>query len=112
MELLTGVAFLGCWLQFGDPNHRCPPALALVYAIFLAGLICATFIDFEHFIIPDEITLGGIVAGFAFSFLLPQLHDAASIGFGFGAACSAWPSARASFMPFCGWGNCCSAGKK
>ena len=33
------------------------------------------FIDFEHFIIPDEITVGGIVAGFICSFLLPSLHD-------------------------------------
>jgi leader peptidase (prepilin peptidase) / N-methyltransferase len=75
VELLTGVAFLGCWLQFGDPRHPVPTlALALVYAVFLAGLICATFIDFEHFIIPDEITLGGIVVGFAASFLLPALH--------------------------------------
>jgi leader peptidase (prepilin peptidase)/N-methyltransferase len=83
VELLTGVAFLGCWLQSGDPNHTLPTLpLALVQAIFLAGLICATFIDFEHFIIPDEITLGGIVAGIAFSLLLPQLHDAASISFG------------------------------
>jgi prepilin signal peptidase PulO-like enzyme (type II secretory pathway) len=79
VELLTGVAFLSCWLKFGDVNHPLPTlALALVYAIFLAGLICATFIDFEHFIIPDEITLGGIVVGFAISFLLPSLHDAAS----------------------------------
>ncbi len=77
VELLTGVAFLSCWLKFGDVNHPLPTlALALVYAIFLAGLICATFIDFEHFIIPDEITLGGIVVGFAASFLLPSLHDA------------------------------------
>jgi leader peptidase (prepilin peptidase)/N-methyltransferase len=76
VELLTGVAFLSCWLKFGDSNHPLPTlALALAYAIFLAGLICATFIDFEHFIIPDEITLGGIVVGFAASFLLPSLHD-------------------------------------
>jgi leader peptidase (prepilin peptidase) / N-methyltransferase len=76
VELLTGVAFSSCWLKFGDVNHPLPSlALALVYAIFLAGLICATFIDFEHFIIPDEITLGGIVVGFAVSFLLPSLHD-------------------------------------
>jgi len=83
VELLTGVAFLGCWLAFGNPVHalRSMP-LALVYAVFLAGLIVATFIDFEHFIIPDEITLGGIVAGFAASFFLPQLQDTNSIGTG------------------------------
>jgi leader peptidase (prepilin peptidase) / N-methyltransferase len=80
VELLTGVAFLGCWLAYGDLHHPLPSlALALVYAIFLAGLICATFIDFEHFIIPDEITLGGIVVGFALSLLLPSLHDANSL---------------------------------
>src|SRR5271167_528215 len=68
VEFLTGIAFLSCWLKFGDSHHPLPSlALALVYAVFLAGLICATFIDFEHFIIPDEITLGGIVVGFAVS---------------------------------------------
>jgi leader peptidase (prepilin peptidase)/N-methyltransferase len=70
VELLTGVAFLGCWLAFGEKS----PALALVYSIFIAGMIAATFIDFEHFIIPDEITWGGMVAGFAASFFLPSLH--------------------------------------
>jgi leader peptidase (prepilin peptidase) / N-methyltransferase len=80
VELLTGVAFLACWLEFGNPHHPLPTlALALVYAIFLAGLICATFIDFEHFIIPDEITLGGMVLGFALSLLLPSLHDTNSL---------------------------------
>src|SRR5271154_401426 len=78
VELLTGAAFLSCWLVFGGKS----PALALVYAIFIAGLICATFIDFEHFIIPDEITLGGMVVGFAASFFLPSLHDANSFGAG------------------------------
>jgi leader peptidase (prepilin peptidase)/N-methyltransferase len=42
----------------------------------------ATFIDFEHLIIPDEITLGGAVAGFVISFLLPSLHHVASNGQG------------------------------
>src|SRR5476649_218075 len=78
VELLTGLAFLSCWLLFGNLS----PGLAIVYAIFLAGLICATFIDFEHFIIPDEITFGGMIAGFAASFFLPQLHDAVSPGVG------------------------------
>jgi leader peptidase (prepilin peptidase)/N-methyltransferase len=74
VELLTGIEFLSCWLVFGEKS----PALAIIYAIFIAGLIAATFIDFEHFIIPDEITLGGIVVGFAASFFLPLLHNANS----------------------------------
>jgi leader peptidase (prepilin peptidase)/N-methyltransferase len=76
VELLTGLAFLACWLAFGHLS----PGLALVYCLFLAGLIVATFIDFEHFIIPDEITLGGVVVGFGLSFFLPQLHDVHSPG--------------------------------
>jgi leader peptidase (prepilin peptidase)/N-methyltransferase len=66
---LIGVAFLSCGIAFGRS-----PAVALVYGILLAGLIVATFIDFKHFIIPDEITIGGIFVGFLCSFLLPQLH--------------------------------------
>ena len=77
VELLTGVAFLGCWLAFGAAGHPLPSLpLALVYAVFLAGLIVATFIDFEHLIIPDEITLGGMVVGLVLSFFLPALHGA------------------------------------
>src|SRR5512135_2943896 len=57
VELLTGFVFLACWLFFGARH----PALALVYAILLSGFIVATFIDLEHFIIPDEITIGGMV---------------------------------------------------
>jgi leader peptidase (prepilin peptidase)/N-methyltransferase len=76
VELLTGIAFLGTWCKFGDVANPLPTIpLALVYVLFLAGLIAATFIDFEHFIIPDEITLGGIVVGLLLSFLLPQMHD-------------------------------------
>jgi leader peptidase (prepilin peptidase)/N-methyltransferase len=75
VELLTGVAFLGCWLAFGGTSV----ALALVYCLVLAGMIAATFIDFEHFIIPDEITLGGVAAGFVLSMLLPEIHGEAKV---------------------------------
>jgi leader peptidase (prepilin peptidase)/N-methyltransferase len=83
VELLTGVVFLGCWLAFGDASHPFQSLpVAFVYAIFLAGLIAATFIDFEHFIIPDEITLGGMAVGFAASFFLPALQGATTLGVG------------------------------
>jgi leader peptidase (prepilin peptidase)/N-methyltransferase len=78
VELLTAVTFLACWLHFG----RTSAVLALIYAFFLAGLIVATFIDFEHFIIPDEITIGGAVVGFICSFLFPSLHDQDGISAG------------------------------
>jgi leader peptidase (prepilin peptidase) / N-methyltransferase len=75
VELLAGVVFLACWIRFGEYS----PWVALVDAIFIAGLIAATFIDFEYFIIPDEITIGGMVAGFLASFLLPPLHGETSL---------------------------------
>src|SRR3974390_979048 len=75
VELLTGILFLGCWLSFAHSSI----ALALIYSFFLAGLIVATFIDFEHYIIPDEITIGGMVVGFICSFLVPSLHGVTSL---------------------------------
>ena len=72
VEFLTGLTFLACWLKFGDQSAL----LALAYCLLLAGFIVATFIDLEHFIIPDEVTIGGIVVGFICSFIVPQLHEA------------------------------------
>ena len=58
VELLTGADVSGLLAGVRRPSHPVHSMpLALVYAVFLAGLIAATFIDFEHFIIPDEITL-------------------------------------------------------
>ncbi|HWI56449.1 MAG TPA: prepilin peptidase [Bacillota bacterium] len=78
VELLTGVLFLSSWLVLGPRSA----VLALIYAFFLAGLVVATFIDFEHFIIPDEITIGGTVAGFLCSFFVPALHGQDSVSGG------------------------------
>lgn len=80
VELLTALCFLGCWLTFGQRSA----ALALVYCLVLAGLIVATFIDYEHFIIPDKITLGGIGAGVLCSFLVPALHGETSVAWALG----------------------------
>jgi leader peptidase (prepilin peptidase)/N-methyltransferase len=70
VELLTGTAFLGCWLAFGHQSTL----LALIYCVLLSGFIAATFIDFEHFIIPDEITIGGMFVGLICSVAAPALH--------------------------------------
>jgi len=66
VELLTAGLFLSLWLNFGFP-------LGLLYFSFAALLVAATFIDFEHFIIPDEITLGGALLGIVLSTTVPEL---------------------------------------
>jgi len=71
VEFLTGLLFAACWLKYGA--HW--PWVALVYCVFVAGLVAAAFIDFEHYIIPDEITIGGIGAGIVCSFFIPELHS-------------------------------------
>ena len=40
------------------------PAAAAVRAVFLLAMVAVTLIDYEHRIIPDEISLGGIPLGF------------------------------------------------
>lgn len=75
VELLTGILFLATWWRVTTTSAG--PADWLMFlplAIFVSLLIVATFIDFEHFIIPDEITKGGTVAGVICSLLVPQLH--------------------------------------
>ncbi|MFH1776709.1 MAG: prepilin peptidase [Candidatus Omnitrophota bacterium] len=69
VELLTALTYLAVYFKFG---------LSIEYLIFIAlisALIAATFIDFSHQIIPDEITLGGIVIGLLISFFYPPLHS-------------------------------------
>jgi len=68
VELLTAILFAVIWEKF----H---PSQAAVYTLFVSGLIVATFIDFEHYIIPNEITLGGIVAGILCSAFVPSLQN-------------------------------------
>jgi len=70
VEVLTGLLFVAAWLRHGETA----PWAAGAACVLLAGFVAATFIDFEHFIIPDEITLGGIGAGLLLSLAAPELH--------------------------------------
>ena len=70
VELLTAVLFLGLWLKCCSTGIW---VLALPYWILAGLLIVATFIDFDYFIIPDEITLGGTVAGIIMGFAVPVM---------------------------------------
>lgn len=66
VELLTGLLSLALFIKFGATLQY------LVLFIFVAALLVVTFIDFDHQIIPDEISLPGIAIGFLCSFFLPE----------------------------------------
>src|SRR5436305_5664839 len=68
VELMTALLFLIIWRNY-------PWQTAVAYWVFIALVIAATFIDFEHFIIPDELTIGGTIAGLIASTAVPQLMD-------------------------------------
>jgi leader peptidase (prepilin peptidase)/N-methyltransferase len=71
VELLTALLFLAVWEVF-------PWKIAIAYWVFVSILLIATFVDLEHFIIPDQITIGGTIAGIVASFLVPELMNADS----------------------------------
>lgn len=67
VELINGALALALFLKFG-PSF----AFALLF-LLCSALVVVTFIDLEHQIIPDSITLPGIAVGFLASFFIPQL---------------------------------------
>ncbi len=71
VEVLTAGLFLWLWLVF-------PPVLAAAYMVFAALLVAATFIDLEHMILPDSITLGGAAAGVVLSMFVEGLQPGGS----------------------------------
>lgn len=67
VEFLTGGLFVLVYFSFHFS------AATLVYWLFVAALVVITFIDLDHQIIPDVISLPGIVVGFFCSFAIPWL---------------------------------------
>ena len=123
LEVFTSVLFLLVWLQvfYGmtmpeslyrswlayDGGLITPPAgflglaplldprLLFVGWLAVFGLILGSFIDIEHYILPDRVTIGGMIIGLIVSPLLPELHwtsswltalirSAIGLGVGFG----------------------------
>ena len=67
VEFLTGLLSLACMIKWG---------IGFSYAVSLAfcsALIVVTFIDLQHQIIPDVISLPGIICGLLLSLIIPSL---------------------------------------
>jgi leader peptidase (prepilin peptidase)/N-methyltransferase len=65
VEVITFVAFLAAWWQTGED------LLLIPRLVFVSALIVLFAIDFEHQLLPNAITLPGIVAGVLFALFLP-----------------------------------------
>lgn len=103
VEGLTAVLFLVVWLQYVSAGLQPetaalwqPEALSIhpptggglfhlvplntfwlvpVYWLAIFGLLLGTFVDFDHYILPDRVTIGGMILGLALSPLVPLLHQ-------------------------------------
>ncbi len=70
VELLTGLLFAAVLARFGPVV---PLGAVVFYWVFTALLVAITFIDLEHMIIPDELSVFGLLAGILLNLLYPAL---------------------------------------
>lgn len=82
IEMLTAFLFVVACCMF-PPAGSTPPlglnmlpeaAAVPILWLFMAGLIVATFVDLDHFIIPDSVSIGGMAAGLILSTLVPSIQ--------------------------------------
>ncbi|MBR4651897.1 MAG: prepilin peptidase [Kiritimatiellae bacterium] len=85
VEILGGVFFLLAYMQWAMPTilgylppfgmvRLFDPWMMAVEALAITGLILGSFIDLDHFYLPDRVTIGGMVLGVPLSFLVPEMQ--------------------------------------
>jgi leader peptidase (prepilin peptidase)/N-methyltransferase len=75
IELLTAILFALIYLKYPillDEGHF--DFRAVAYAVLAFGLLLGTWVDIDEMWIPDRVSIGGMVVGPVFSFLIPSLH--------------------------------------
>jgi leader peptidase (prepilin peptidase)/N-methyltransferase len=83
VELLTGIAFYACAATWG-----LSPAM-FVNSLYLAAVLVLVFVDYQHQILPNKVTLPGIVAGIALSPFQSDAYFSDGITLSLGYAISA-----------------------
>jgi len=79
VEILSALLCISLYLRFGlSPEF-------LIYYVWVCILLVITFIDLDYQIIPDSLSIGGIVLGLIAVFWLPLTYKAALIGLALGS---------------------------
>lgn len=110
VELLGGILFCAAYLQWGVPYFLGgePPAGLMPYGsprqvavawLVVTGLILGSFIDLDHFYLPDRVTIGGMILGVPCSFFVPAWHGVEK-----GTQALAWSVGGLAFGFFFLWG--------
>ena len=76
IELITAILFSITYYYVGIS------ALLFPYLFFIACSLIATIVDFRYKIIPDQVTVGGMIIGLIWSFFVPELHNVSLISDG------------------------------
>ncbi len=101
VEFLVGLLFLAVYLVDVASvesviGHHPELAFArmLYHLLLVALLVTATFIDFDLYIIPDSVTVSGMVLGLAIGAIVPGIRpdpsDASTISGGLGVGLLGW----------------------
>lgn len=72
IELLTGVLFLACYLEYGLT------ADAVKWALFCSILLVLVFTDLHERLLPNRVNYSGLAAGLALSFVTTPVDGSAS----------------------------------
>ncbi len=79
VEFLTAILFAAVYFYYGNSY------LTIEYTILVFGLVVGSFIDWDHMILPDVLTLGGCILGLIGAAINPERSFSdAILGFVFG----------------------------
>ncbi len=100
VELLVGLLFAAVYatdIVFGGKTMLgAEDFLRLLYHLILvSALVIATFIDYDYFIIPDEVTVTGMILGLALGAIFPGIRPEPA------TAATAWDGLLVGLL---GWG--------
>jgi leader peptidase (prepilin peptidase)/N-methyltransferase len=88
VELLNGAIWSGIWYQYFVAGWD--PVRACVYAAAASALVAIIFIDWELFIIPDQINAFLAVLGIGYNFWLIYSHAPGAMMWGMPSALAGW----------------------
>lgn len=74
LELLTATLFWLVSRQYFDPLDGRSFLMVFLLWVVVFGLELGTFIDLDWYILPDRVTIGGMILGVVSSYFLPELH--------------------------------------